>query len=289
ADEAQQYKITPEILDGLGGGTPAMLKLLGETDLATGKAFMAARLLSNHAAVPPTAIDDANVAFYGKLANGQQVKRPRWKRAIASTEGMLGEQLGKLYVASYFPPESKAAMDALVANLRKALAASIAENAWMSEATKKEAIAKLDAFTPKIGYPDTFETYDGLEIAPDDPLGNRVRAIGWQLADERAKLGKPVDRTEWGMLPQTVNAYYNSVFNEIVFPAAILQQPFFGPNADPAVNYGGIGAVIGHEMGHGFDDQGAKSDGSGELRDWWASDDLARFTELGNKLAAQYS
>jgi putative endopeptidase len=289
AEEVQQYKITPEILDGIGGGTPAMLKLLNETDLGTLKAFMVARFLSNNAPVLPTEIDDANFAFYGELLNGQEVKRARWKRAIASTEGMLGEQLGKLYVERYFPPESKAAMDALVANLRKALAASIAENTWMTEATKKEAIAKLEAFTPKIGYPDTFKTYDGLEIRPDDPLGNRVRAIGWQLADDRSRLGKPVDRTEWGMLPQTVNAYYNSVFNEVVFPAAILQQPFFGPDADPAVNYGGIGAVIGHEMGHGFDDQGAKSDGTGTLRDWWAPEDLAHFTEMGNKLAAQYS
>lgn len=287
--EIAQHKLTPEIVGGIGGGTPAMLKLLGETDLGTLKAFMAAQFLSSNAAVLPTEIDDAYFNFYGKLLNGQEVKRPRWKRAIASTEGMLGEQLGKLYVDQYFPPESKAAMDELVANLRKALAASIAENDWMTEATKKEAIAKLDAFTPKIGYPVEFETYDGLDIKPGDALGNRVRATGWALADDRSKLGKPVDRTEWGMLPQTVNAYYNSVFNEIVFPAAILQQPFFGPNADPAVNYGGIGAVIGHEMGHGFDDQGAKSDGTGTLRDWWQPADLAKFTELGDKLAAQYS
>jgi putative endopeptidase len=289
ADEVEQYKITPEILDGIGGGTPAMLKLLSETDLGTVKAFMTARFLSGNASVLPSEIDDANFAFYGKLLNGQEVKRPRWKRAIDSTEGMLGEQLGQLYVDRYFPPESKAAMDELVANLRKAVAASITENAWMTEATKKEAIAKLDAFTPKIGYPDEFETYDGLKIEAGDPLGNRVRATAWALADNRAKLGKPVDRTEWGMLPQTVNAYFNPVFNEIVFPAAILQQPFFGPNADPAVNYGGIGAVIGHEIGHGFDDQGAKFDGTGTLRDWWAPEDLARFTELGNKLADQYS
>lgn len=289
AAEVEQYKITPEILNGIGGGTPAMLKLVSETDLATLKAFMTARFLSSNAAVLPTEIDDAYFNFYGKLLNGQEAKRPRWKRAIDATEGMLGEQLGKLYVDKYFPPESKAAMDELVANLRKALAASIADNDWMTEATKKEAKAKLDAFTPKIGYPVEFETYEGLDIKPGDALGNRIRSINWGLADERSKLGKPVDRTEWGMLPQTVNAYYNSVFNEIVFPAAILQQPFFGPNADPAVNYGGIGAVIGHEMGHGFDDQGAKSDGTGTLRDWWAPEDLARFTVLGDKLAKQYS
>jgi len=287
-EEVTQYRITPEILRGIGGGTPAMLALLSETDLDTLKAFMAAQFLNAHASVLPIEIDDANFAFFGKLLSGQEVKRPRWKRAIASTEGMLGEQLGQLYVERYFPPASKAAMDELVANLRKALAASIAENDWMTEATKREAIAKLEAFTPKIGYPDEFETYEGLEIRSGDALGNRVRAIGWGLTDNRSKLGKPVDRTEWGMFPQTVNAYYNSVFNEIVFPAAILQQPFFGASADPAVNYGGIGAVIGHEMGHGFDDQGAKSDGTGTLRDWWQPADLAKFTELGDKLVAQY-
>ena len=179
-------------------------------------------------------------------------------------------------------------MDDLVANLRKALAASLEENAWMSAATKQEAIAKLDAFTPKIGYPDDFETYEGLEIRAGDALGNQIRAMAWELEDNRNRLGKPVDRTEWGMLPQTVNAYYNPTFNEIVFPAAILQPPFFNPDADPAVNYGGIGAVIGHEIGHGFDDQGAKSDGTGTLRNWWAESDLTRFTDLGDRLAAQY-
>jgi len=289
AEEVEQFKITPEILDGIGGGTPAMLTLLTATDIDTLKAFMIAQFISNNASVLPADIDDANFAFYGKLLNGQEVKRARRKRAIASTEGMLGEQLGKLYVDRYFPPESKAAMDDLVVNLRKAVAVSITDNTWMTEATKKEAIAKLDAFTPKIGYPDEFETYDGLEITPADPLGNRIRATAWAVADSRSKLGKPVDRTEWGMLPQTVNAYFNPVFNEIVFPAAILQQPFFGPDADPAVNYGGIGAVIGHEIGHGFDDQGAKFDGTGTLRDWWAPEDLAHFTELGNRLAEQYS
>ncbi|WP_305097798.1 M13 family metallopeptidase [Croceibacterium aestuarii] len=287
-EEVEEFGLTPEFLAGIGGGTPAMMKLLTKTPLPTLKAFMAARFLSNNAPVLPTEIDDANFAFYGKLLSGQPEKRPRWKRAIAATEGELGEQLGQLYVAKYFPPESKQAMDELVANLRKALATSLESNDWMSEATKKEAIAKLDAFTPKVGYPDEFETYEGLAIRPDDALGNRIRAIAWNIQDNRSKLGKPVDKTEWGMLPQTVNAYYNPVFNEIVFPAAILQQPFFGPNADPAVNYGGIGAVIGHEMGHGFDDQGSKSDATGTLRNWWQPSDLAKFTQLGDKLANQY-
>jgi len=288
SEEVAQLGLTARQLNSIGGGLPAMMELLTRSDLATIKAFMAAQFLSNHAAVLPSRFDEASFALYGKLLNGQEEQRPRWKRAIDAAQGQLGEQLGQLYVERYFPPESKAAMDDLVANLRKALAASLEENDWMSAATKQEAMAKLDAFTPKIGYPDEFETYEGLEIRAGDALGNQIRAIEWQLEDDRSRLGKPVDRTEWGMLPQTVNAYYNPTFNEIVFPAAILQPPFFSPDADPAVNYGGIGAVIGHEIGHGFDDQGAKSDGTGTLRNWWAETDLARFTSLGDKLAAQY-
>jgi putative endopeptidase len=289
SDEVAQLGLTAAQLNSIGGGLPAMMELLARTDLPTIQAFMAAQFLSSHAAVLPARFDEARFALYGKLLNGQEEQRPRWKRAIDATQAQLGEQLGQLYVARYFPPESKAAMDDLVGNLRKALTASLEENDWMSAATKQEAMAKLDAFTPKIGYPDEFETYEGLQIRSGDPLGNQIRAIAWQLEDDRSKLGGPVDRTEWGMLPQTVNAYYNPTFNEIVFPAAILQPPFFNPDADPAVNYGGIGAVIGHEIGHGFDDQGAKSDGTGTLRNWWAESDLARFTDLGDKLAAQYS
>jgi putative endopeptidase len=286
--EVEEYGLTPETLAGIGGGTPAMMKLLTETPLATVKAFMATRFLSDHASVLPSEIDEANFAFYGEFLQGQEEQRPRWKRAIAAAEGQLGEQLGALYAERYFPAESKAAMDDLVANLRKALAASLEENDWMTEATKQQATAKLDSFTPKVGYPDEFETYDGLEVEQGDALGNRVRAIAWEIEDNRSKLGQPVDRTEWGMLPQTVNAYYNPVFNEIVFPAGILQQPFFGASADPAVNYGGIGAVIGHEIGHGFDDQGSKYDHTGALKNWWADADRQRFEELADKLAAQY-
>src|SRR5690606_13493136 len=289
AEEIAQYELTPEFLAQMGGGLPAMMELLEETPLATLKAFMAAQMLSRNASVLPSDIDAANFALFGKLLQGQEEQRPRWKRSIAAVEGQLGEQLGELYVARYFPPESKAAMDELVANLRKALAASIAENAWMTEETKRAALAKLDAFTPKVGYPVEFETYEGLDIVAGDALGNRIRAIEWNLADERAKLGKPVDRTEWGMLPQTVNAYFNPVFNEIVFPAAILQQPFFGLTADPAVNYGGIGAVIGHEIGHGFDDQGAKYDGTGALRNWWTDSDRQAFEAIADKLVEQYN
>ena len=287
-EEIAQLGLTPEFVAGIGGGTPAMMKLLAETPLPTIKAFMATRFISDHAAVLPSEIDDANFAFYGEFLQGQEEQRPRWKRAIAATENQLGEQLGALYVDRYFPPESKAAMDDLVANLRKALAASLAENDWMTEATKQQAMAKLESFNPKIAYPAEFEAYEGLEIRSGDALGNQIRAAAWEIEDNRSKLGKPVDRSEWFMLPQTVNAYYNPVFNEIVFPAGILQQPFFGPEADPAVNYGGIGAVIGHEIGHGFDDQGSKYDATGALENWWLEADRERFDELGDKLAAQY-
>jgi putative endopeptidase len=287
-DEIKEFKVNDRVLAAMGGGTPAMLKLLSGYDLATLKAFMAAQFLSGNAGALPSDIDDARFNFYGKLLNGQEQQRPRWKRAITETESLLGEQVGALYAARYFPPASKAAMQDLVANLRKALAISIQENTWMSPATKAEAEKKLTAFTPKIGYPDNPKTYEGLVIRPGDALGNRVRAAEWAINFDRNRLGKPVDKTEWGMLPQTVNAYYNSVFNEVVFPAAILQQPFFALSADPAVNYGAIGFTIGHEMSHGFDDQGAKSDAAGVLRNWWQPSDYAKFTELGNLLAAQY-
>ncbi|MEO6386820.1 MAG: M13 family metallopeptidase [Croceibacterium sp.] len=288
ADEVTKFGVTPEILAQMGGGLPAMMQLLNDTPIDTLKAYMTAQFLSDHASVLPSALDDARFAFFGKMLSGQEVQQPRWKRAIAATENELGEVVGKAYVERYFPPASKAAMSDLVANLRGALAASINENSWMTPATKTEAIGKLDAFNPKIGYPDTFKTYEGLTITPGAALANSVAAVAWAQRDQLSRLGKPVDKTEWGMLPQTVNAYYNPTFNEIVFPAAILQPPFFNPSADPAVNYGAIGGVIGHEMSHGFDDQGARSDATGTLRDWWQPADLAKFTDLGNQLAAQY-
>jgi putative endopeptidase len=273
----------------IGSGLPGMLRLIGETPVATLQAWMAKQFLNANAAILPKRFDEASFAFYGKVLSGAPEQRPRWKRAVAATEGMLGERLGALYVARYFPPESKAAMDDLVANLRLALADSITEIEWMSEATKTEARAKLASFDPKIGYRDNLETYEGLEIAPGNPIANRMAAAKWGMADNIAKIGKPIDRTEWFMLPQTVNAYYNSTKNEIVFPAGILQQPFFGMTADIAVNYGGIGGVIGHEIGHGFDDQGSKSDASGALRNWWTDADRKAFDALGDRLVAQYN
>ncbi|MGY6550632.1 MAG: M13 family metallopeptidase [Erythrobacter sp.] len=272
----------------IGSGLPGMLELLGDTPLATLQAWMAKEFLSDNAAILPARFDEASFAFYGKTLRGTPEQRPRWKRAIAAAEGMLGELIGKSYVERYFPPENKAAMDELVANLRLALADSITAIDWMSEDTKVEARAKLASFDPKIGYRDNLETYEGLTITAGDPIANRMAAAQWRLADNIAKLGQPIDRTEWFMLPQTVNAYYNPTKNEIVFPAAILQQPFFALGNDIAVNYGGIGGVIGHEIGHGFDDQGSKSDATGMLRNWWSDADRKAFDMLGDALVAQY-
>ncbi len=289
AAEAKRLGLDAETLGKIGGGVPAMFKVLKETPLATLQAWSAAHFLSGNADVLPRDIDRASFEFYGKTLRGQEEQRPRWKRAIDATEGELGEALGREYVARYFPPQDKAEMNALVGNLRKALAQSLADNTWMSAATKQEAQKKLDLFTTKIGYPDKFKTYDGLEISPTAPLANGIAASAWGWQYRLARLNGPVDRSEWFMLPQTVNAYYNPSVNEIVFPAAILQPPFFNASADPAVNYGAIGAVIGHEISHGFDDQGAKSDGTGLLRDWWKPKDMAAFKALGERLAKQYS
>ena len=289
AEKAKELGLDEATLAKIGSGLPGMFKLLNETPLATLQAWTIKSFLSNHADVLPARFDEARFAFYGKELSGTPEQRARWKRAIDATEGALGELVGKAYVARYFPPENKAAMDELVANLRVAVAQSIDEIDWMGDATKDEARAKLATFDPKIGYRDNLETYEGLAISGTDPLANEIAAEAWQTADNIAKLGGPIDRTEWFMLPQTVNAYYNPTKNEIVFPAAILQQPFFGIGADIAVNYGAIGGVIGHEIGHGFDDQGSKSDGKGELRNWWTDADRAAFDERGNALVAQYN
>ena len=273
----------------LGGGVPATLELIETVPLSTWQAYLAAHFLSDHASYLPAKIDDANFAFYGTALGGQPKQRPRWKRAIAAVEAQIGELLGRIYAERFYPPEEKAAMADLVANLREAMAANLHELPWMGAETRKEALAKLDAFTPKIGAPESYKTYEGLVITEDRALANRLSAQKWENAFAMNRLGKEVDRDEWFMFPQTVNAYYNPVFNEIVFPAAILQPPFFNLTADPAVNYGAIGAVIGHEMGHGFDDQGAKSDGDGNLRDWWTAQDKARFKKLQDKLVRQYN
>jgi len=287
-EQAKELGLTDETLDKIGGGTPALMELAVNTPVEVLQAWTIKEFLENNASVLPSRFDEADFAFYGKVLQGTPEQRPRWKRAIGETEGLLGELLGKSYVAEYFPAENKAAMEELVANLRVALRQSIGEIDWMGEATKEEALDKLDSFDPKIGYRDNLETYQGLTITPGDPIANRMAAARWQWKDNLSKLGGPIDRTEWFMLPQTVNAYYNPGTNEICFPAGILQPPFFSPDAHPAENYGGIGAVIGHEIGHGFDDQGAQFDPLGNLRDWWTPDDKAAFEEKSKKLVAQY-
>ena len=288
-EEAEELGLDQDTLDKIGGGTPAMMALAVNTPVEVLQAWTIKEFLENNASVLPSRFDEADFAFYGQTLQGTPEQRPRWKRAIGETEGLLGELLGKSYVAEYFPAENKAAMEELVANLRVALRESIGEIGWMGEDTKEQALAKLDSFDPKIGYRDNLETYEGLAIRPGDPIANRMAAARWNAEENLAKLGGPIDRTEWFMLPQTVNAYYNSTKNEIVFPAAILQQPFFALSNDPAVNYGGIGGVIGHEMGHGFDDQGSKSDSTGMLRNWWTDADRAAFDELGDALVEQYN
>jgi putative endopeptidase len=230
----------------------------------------------------------ANYEFYGKTLRGQKEIQPRWKRVLNTIEGQAGEALGQMYVEVAFPAESKARMQELVGNLSEALKVRIENLEWMGDETKAKAMEKWAAFTPKIGYPDKWRDFSGLSTGRDSYIGNVMAANRFNYQWQLSKIGEPVDRTEWGMSPQTVNAYYNPLANEIVFPAAILQPPFFDPNADPAINYGGIGAVIGHEISHHFDDQGAKYDEQGRLADWWTPDDLKAFEAAGKALIAQY-
>jgi len=266
-----------------------LANLFMATPVATWRAYLTYHYLSNASPVLPKPFDDENFAFYGAQLNGQPQQRERWRRAVTSTNGALGKAVGQLYVARRFPPEAKAQMMELIENMRRAYGERIDALTWMSAETKVVAREKLATFDPKIGYPDNWRDYSALEVRAGDAFGNRKRSGVYVWQYDVARLGRPTDKTEWlYMDPQDVNAYYNPVFNEIVFPAAILQPPFFDPNADPAVNYGAIGGVIGHEMGHGFDDQGAKSDAQGVLRDWWNAADIAAFAQLTGALATQY-
>jgi putative endopeptidase len=258
------------------------------TPVSLWRSYLEAHYLDTFAAVLPQQFDAEAFDFYGRKLNGQQEQRERWKRAVTAVDSELGEAVGQLYVKEYFPPRAKAQALELVENLRKAYAAHFATVPWMTATTRKVALEKLATFRPKIGYPDKWRDYSALQISPHDALGNRVRAEVFEWQRELKRIDQPTDRDEWQMTPQTVNAYYNPTFNEVVFPAAILQPPYFDPNADAAVNYGAIGGVIGHEMGHGFDDQGAKSDAKGVLRTWWLPEDTAAFKKLGDRLAAQY-
>ncbi len=261
--------------------------LLTATPVADWKTYLQWNLLRNSASLLSSPFVKASFA-YSQVLSGQKVQTPRWQRMSSATDGTLGELLGQLYVKEYFTPEAKARMEELVGNLRKAYAIRISKLDWMSDATKQKALAKLNAFTPKIGYPNHWETYTGLKVNRNTFFQNVRNASKWGYDDNVKKLGKPVDRTLWGMTPPTVNAYYSPVMNEIVFPAGILQFPFFDPKADDAVNYGGIGAVIGHEMSHGFDDQGSQYDKDGTLRNWWTPEDRKKFEAKTGALGKQY-
>ncbi len=267
---------------------PLIAAIYAETPIEVIQAWQAFQTTDGAAERLSDRFADARWEFRSRDLNGQPMQRPRDKRGISFAEAMLGEAVGRQYVAEYFPAESKAKMEELVANLRVALGNRIRTYSWMSPETQAAAEEKLEKFTVKIGYPNKWRDYSALEIRPDDLFGNAERAGVFRWQYQLNRLNLPVDKDEWGMTPQTVNAYYNSTNNEIVFPAAILQPPFFDPDADPAVNYGGIGGVIGHEIGHGFDDQGSKSDGDGVLRNWWTPADKANFEALTARLGAQY-
>ncbi|MEO6942824.1 MAG: M13-type metalloendopeptidase, partial [Terrimesophilobacter sp.] len=272
----------PSFLEGLA-------LLLVDDRVEDWKDWMRWQIIRSSAAYLSGAFVSANFDFYGKTLTGTPELRARWKRGVSFVEGMMGEAVGRTYVDRHFPPAAKTAMDVLVANLIEAYRNSITGLAWMTKETQVRALDKLDKFTPKIGYPVKWRDYSSLETSATDLIGNLRTASEFEFQRELGKIGKPLDRDEWFMTPQTINAYYNPGFNEIVFPAAILQFPFFEETRDAAANYGAIGAVIGHEIGHGFDDQGSKYDGDGRLTDWWTAADRAEFEKLTGSLIAQYN
>jgi endothelin-converting enzyme/putative endopeptidase len=262
--------------------------LLEEIPIEDWRTWLTSRVLRSSAAYLSDDFVETNFDFYGRTLSGTPELRARWKRGVSFVEGAIGEAVGAQYVERHFPPTSKALMDELVANLLEAYRESISSLDWMTDETKQRAYDKLGTFRPKIGYPDRFRDYSALQVSPDDLLGNVAAASSFETDRQLAKIGAPVDRDEWFVLPQTVNAYYNPGVNEICFPAGILQKPFFSPDAPAAENYGGIGAVIGHEIGHGFDDQGAQYDELGNLEDWWTPDDKAAFEKKSQALVEQY-
>lgn len=290
-------------MSGLGGsseqfaeivvGQPSFLStftgLWVSADIEDWKAWLAWRIVHSRAPYLTAALVEENFAFYGTTLSGTEENRERWKRGVSLVQDLLGEAVGKLYVERHFPADAKARMQVLVENLQEAYRRNITDLEWMSPETRQKALDKLDKFTPKIGYPDRWRDYSAVQIDASDLLGNYRRGYVAEYQRDLDKLGGPVDRDEWFMTPQTVNAYYNPGMNEIVFPAAILQPPFFDPEADDAANYGGIGAVIGHEIGHGFDDQGAKYDGDGNMIDWWTDSDRSEFGKRTTALIDQYN
>lgn len=281
------------ILEELVVMTPSFFEDLGamftNQNLDSLKAWLSFNVINQTAPYLSEDFVTTRFEFYGRKLTGQPEMRARWKRAVQAVEGSLGEAVGEIYVAKYFPPAAKARMDELVANLIDAYRDSILALDWMGEETKRKALVKLDKFTPKIGYPVKWRDYSDLEIDRNDLVGNMQRVARFVTKIEVAKIGSPIDRDEWFMTPQTVNAYYNPGFNEIVFPASILQPPFFSLDTDDAINYGAIGAVIGHEIGHGFDDQGSKYDGDGALQSWWTEDDRKAFEKRAAGLIEQYN
>jgi len=267
---------------------PELADVFATTPVSVWRDYLTVHYLHSFSAFLPKRFDDTDFAFYGTVLGGRTQQLDRPTRGVHLLDGTLGEALGRLYVARYFPPEAKAKADALVANLLKAYEADIQTLSWMSDATKARALEKIHQFTPKIGYPTHWRDYSAYRIARNDLIGDIQRGSVFEWNRDIARLDQPVDKTEWGMTPPTINAYYNPSFNEVVFPAAILQPPFFDPNADDAVNYGGIGAVIGHEISHGFDDQGSKYTGEGVFNDWWSKEDRANFAARTAMLVKQF-
>ncbi|MEW5930287.1 MAG: M13 family metallopeptidase [Gemmatimonadota bacterium] len=286
--QAAGAQATPAVVVRMPDYFQTMDRVVRQVPLQTWKQYMTFKLLDAYADELSRPFDDAKFQFAGRTLQGLQQPRPRWARGVAAVEGAMGQMLGKMYVESNFTPESKTRMQELVTNLLAAFRQGIDELEWMSPETRARAQDKLAKFNVKIGYPDQWPDYSALEVRRGDLVGNVMRAAGFAHNRAVGRLGKPIDRGEWGMTPQTVNAYYSSTMNEIVFPAAILQPPFFNPTADDAVNYGAIGAVIGHEISHGFDDQGSRSDGEGNLRNWWSDADQREFGKRTDALVAQY-
>ncbi len=280
-------------LDYVVVGQPEFLqaldRLVTDTDGGVWASYLRWHLLRSTASLLTAEIEDRNFQFYGTTLRGQPENEPRWKRSARMIDGSIGEALGQLYVERHFPAEAHKRMEELVANLKEVFRDRLAQLEWMSEPTRQEALKKFARFSTKIGHPETFRDYASISLKPDDYLGNVQRSAAFETHRQVARIGQPVDRTEWGMTPQTVNAYFNPLYNEIVFPAGILQPPFFDPTMDDAINYGAIGVVIGHEITHGYDDQGRKYDAEGNLRDWWTEGDTREFKERTDKLVTQYN
>jgi putative endopeptidase len=287
--DAQQVGSQPRVIVAQPSALTGTAKIIAATPLSTMKEYLSFHEIRRAAPFLSKAFVNENFAFTGTVLSGTPQLKERWKRGVDLANGSLGEAVGQIYVERYFPPEAKAKADELVRNLIAAMDIRLSKLEWMAPETKAKARAKLAAFTPKIGYPDKWRDYSGLTVRQGDVLGNADRVAAFDYAFQLNKMGKPVDRSEWFMTPQTVNAYANPLMNEVVFPAAILQPPFFDPNADAAVNYGGIGAVIGHELSHHFDDQGRKFDPKGNFSEWWTPQDVTRFKALTDKVVAQYA